>query len=494
MTGQTVVFDCKRLNLRELTALGHPTTRVVVTPRVWRLLAERRESLEHAVSSGSGPIYGATTGVGALKTHGVASNEMSQFNARMIRDHAAGYGEWLTPELSRLVMGMRLVELSRGGSGIHPQTFEWFLNVYNAGLIPALPQFGSVGEADITILAHMARLALGEGWVWTPDGDGLQLAGDALARWGFSPHMLTMRDGLALIGGNSYTHALTVSALTRWTRLSARAMDATALSWLAWQANPAALRPDIIALVDSVAAKVAQQLQSRLNGTPLRPRDIQDPLSWRCAPSVMAAALTAAKRVEREVNASIHASRDNPVVTSAGEVVSNGNFDVTLLAMDLDALRAAVSRVMTIQSQRVVKLLNHHYSQLTSGLALFAGDSGYGLYELTLSSILEEAQHLSQGPLLQSHDLAAGVEDYGSMSAPSAQKLQQLLNLWSLVTGIELLCATRALKLRGLPVGPPLKPLVDQVSRWEGDVTLAPFEQLQEVNRWLTEDPGPEDS
>lgn len=473
-------------SISDLMTLSQPASRMQVSAAVYNRLAIRRQRIEEHLAQAE-PLYGVTTGVGALKTYTIPQADLVGFNHRMVRDHAAGFGDPIDPTLSRLVMAIRLIELAQGGSGISPDTFTYLLECFNEGLVPVMPSQGSVGEADITILAHLGQMVMGQGRVWQKGR--MVLASQALAQKNREPLTLKARDGLALMGGNSYSLALTVKALHEWRAVHGLATMGVAMSWAAWRANPHALRHDVLAEAGPQVADEANALIQWLQGTSINARAIQDPLSWRCVPQVHGAMREMARRLDVATLHDIYASRDNPLVLDAGDVVSNGNFDVTFLALNIDSLRSALVRVMALLAQRVAKLLNHHYSDLPSGLAPIHGDAGLGLLEFDVSAIMAEAEMLSRGPILQSGVVAEGVEDYGSMAPASAIRLQQMVGYWRRAVAIELTCAMQAIDLQRLTVGGPLTGIVTALDRVQKDLAT-PYERVNGVEAWLlTESP-----
>lgn len=488
--GQDIFLDVGvQLDIPVLSALCQKESRLRVSQSLVERLTQRRHIVESYINTPNQSVYGVTTGVGAMKTYQIPSDEIMAFNKRLVRDHAAGLGEPLDPETSRLMMAIRLIELTQGGSGISPETFAFLLSCYNHAIIPVVPQLGSVGEADITILAHMARMVIGEGKVW--NGNKHESTRAVLNRHGLVPITLKARDGLSLIGGNSYTMALAGRTLSRWLDIRRVSLAAVALSWIAWRANLSALRQDVLTAAGPETALVGNEVGRWLIDTSITPRDIQDPLSWRCVPHLYAAMDKVEKQMKEQLIHDIHAARDNPLVLEKGDVVSNGNFDITMLAISLDAARSAIFRVMALLSQRVAKLLTHHYSGLTPGLAHTYGDAGLGLLEFNVSALMAEAEMLARGPLIQMGTVAEGVEDYGGLAPVAARRLTELMNYWEMGIATELVCAVQGIEIQTLPVGPTMRPIVDGIKKLESSDGLAsPYDRVLHVQEWMMSDSG----
>ncbi len=469
-----------RMSLDQLIALSDPDAHLTVGQDVWDLIKERRHYLTKHMAIEA--IYGANTGVGSMKTYRPSPHQIGAFNDRLIRDHVAGFGRTLDRRVARLMMAVRIIELAQGGSGISPGAYQALVDAYNAGLTPVVPMQGSLGEGDITLLAHMAYALKGQGKMWRSSGRCINAA-RALKEAGLTKLRLEARDALALMGSNAYTAAVVIDVLDTWRQVRDAAIPVLALSWVAWRANPNSLKEKALSLVSSFVAQVGREVLAWIADTAPTPRDIQDPLSWRCAPHVMGALDRAAGELKAAVESLVQQPRDNPVILDDTDIVSNGNFDATDLSIRIDAVRNALARVVGQQAQRVTKLLNHHYSGLAPGLAHPYGDAGLGLLEFNVSALMTEVQWLSQGPLMQWGDVAEGVEDYGSLASVSALRLQQLIGLWKTMTATEWITAGHAIRTQNIGVVGPLGACYEYTVYSEGTSAVTPYDRVRRMEK-----------
>lgn len=120
-------------------------------------------------------------------------------------------------------MFLRANALARGHSGIRPLVVEKILQFLNAGLIPVIPQQGSVGASgDLAPLSHLALAVIGEGQLWSED-DKPVAAADVLKKKGVEPLVLRAKEGLSMINGCQVMTAVGMLAVA----------DARRLLWLA---------------------------------------------------------------------------------------------------------------------------------------------------------------------------------------------------------------------------------------------------------------------
>src|SRR5436853_1351560 len=144
------------------------------------------------------PVYGISTGFGALAATRVPPERRSELQHALIRSHAAGMGPPVEVEIVRAMMLLRVRTLARGFSGTRPLVAEALAGLLNAGVTPVVPTHGSLGASgDLAPLAHVGLCLTGEGEATDPDGGRLQ-ALEALALAGLAPLRLEVKEGLAL--------------------------------------------------------------------------------------------------------------------------------------------------------------------------------------------------------------------------------------------------------------------------------------------------------
>ena len=151
------------------------------------------------------PIYGVSTGFGSnadrlLGNHrlrdelpgSTRSNETlhEELQRNLIVTHAVCVGEPFAPEIVRAMLCIRINTLMRGHSGIRVETLQALTSMLNAGIVPVVPQLGSVGASgDLAPLSHLAIVLLGGGEAFF---EGQRMPGaEALHRAGLSPITLS---------------------------------------------------------------------------------------------------------------------------------------------------------------------------------------------------------------------------------------------------------------------------------------------------------------
>src|ERR1700733_14461444 len=109
------------------------------------------------------PVYGVTTGLGSRAIDPVDGAEAAAFSLRPLRGRAMAVGEPLPTELCRATMAVRLNGLCAGGAGAGVGVADGLAGLLNRGVHPIIPRSGSVGAADLCLLAHVGLALIGEG-------------------------------------------------------------------------------------------------------------------------------------------------------------------------------------------------------------------------------------------------------------------------------------------------------------------------------------------
>ena len=119
-------------------------------------LEATRASIDAFVASGR-PVYGVSTGFGALATTFIAPDDRTQLQRSLIRSHAAGSGPLVEDEVVRAMMVCRLATMAKGVTGVRSSTALAYAALLNAGITPVVHEFGSLGcSGDLAPLSHVA--------------------------------------------------------------------------------------------------------------------------------------------------------------------------------------------------------------------------------------------------------------------------------------------------------------------------------------------------
>lgn len=404
------------------------------------------------------PVYGLTRGLGDQVGDSLPAEMLADFSRRTIRGRAMAVGPALPRAVVRGAMAVRLNGALTGRSGMSEAAARALLNALDAGLTPVVPRVGSIGEADLCVMASLALALLGD-----PDGraevGGAVLPADqALARAGLAPLAPGPKDGLALISNNSVAIAEAALAFDAIERAVEAETVATALMLEAFRANPSPLDQACAeARPQPGQAEAARRLRDLLAGgdlmqDPDAPRRLQDPLSLRCAAPSLGAALTALEAARASIAAELNGAGDNPMVDVGGDqLIATPNFHAPGLALACDALAAAIATLGAGALARCQIMGRAEFTDLPRLLSPGGvGSAGVAPLYKVGQALMHRLMRTAQPAAAVASMAGGSLEDSMSFAPQAAEKLNECAESFRLMTALELRIALQALQLRGV--------------------------------------------
>jgi histidine ammonia-lyase len=457
-----VVVGIGPVTFDEVVRVARQNAPVVIADDALAAITTSRAHIE-ALASIPTPVYGVSTGFGALATRHIPPELRTHLQRSLIRSHAAGSGPEVEREVVRAMMLLRLSTLATGRTGVRPEVARAYAQLLSAGLTPVVYEYGSLGcSGDLAPLAHVALTIMGEGYVRTAEGELTQTA-DALSAHGLQPIVLAEKEGLALINGTDGMLAQLVLAVTDLERLLVLADISAAMSVEGLLGTDRVFVPHLQALRPQAGQAIAAANMRRvLADSPIVASHsgpdcslVQDAYSLRCAPQVAGAARDTVAHARTIADRELASIIDNPVITDEGEVESNGNFHGAPVAYVLDFLAIVVADLASISERRTDRFLDAARSHgLNPFLADDPGvDSGHMIAQYTQAAIVSELKRLAQPASVDSIPSSAMQEDHVSMGWSAARKLRKAIDGLTRVLAIEVLTAARGIDLRA-PLAP----------------------------------------
>lgn len=462
MAAETVTVGVGPVSFADVAAVARYDAGAVLSAGATAAIDASRTRID-ALADDPSPVYGVSTGFGALAIRHIPKDRRAQLQHSLIRSHAATSGPEVEREVVRAMMLLRLSTLASGRTGVRRTTAQAYADLLSAGLTPVVYEHGSLGcSGDLAPLAHVALALIGEGQVRTRAG-GLKPSADALREHGLTPLTLAEKEGLALINGTDGMLGQLVLALIDLDNLLRLADVAAAISIEGLLGTDRAFAADLQQLRPHPGQATAAANMIRLladSGIVASHRGpdhtrVQDAYSLRCAPQVAGAARDTAAHARRVAERELSAAIDNPVVTIDGRVESNGNFHGAPIGYVLDFLAIVVADLASISERRTDRFLdvarNHG---LNPFLADDPGvDSGYMIAQYTQAGLVSDLKRLANPASVDSIPSSAMQEDHVSMGWSAARKLRRAIDGLTHVLAIEVLTAARGIELRA-PLAP----------------------------------------
>lgn len=447
-----VTLSGSPLRIADVVAVARAGRTVALADDTRAAMERSRAAVHEAIAEGR-PVYGVSTGFGALADVAISPEDRAALQVNLLRSHAAGVGPPLPDDVVRAALLLRAQALARGYSGVRPIVVERLIDLLNARIHPVVPEQGSVGASgDLAPLAHLALPLIGEGQVrWR---DEVLPAENALAEAGITPITLEAKEALALINGTQIITALLALAVADSERLLRAAEIAAAMSFEALGGDPAALAAQVHQIrphAGQVATAARMRNLLERDGTLPRPRRgaVQDAYTLRCIPQVIGPVRDALEHVRQAVEIEINAVTDNPLCFPDDTgVVSGGNFHGHPVALPADYLKVAVASLGTFTERRIASLVDPRSSRLPAFLVPEPGiNSGFMIAQYVAASLASENKTLAHPASVDSIPTSADIEDFNSMGTTAARHLARVVANTETIVAIEVLCAAQALDL-----------------------------------------------
>lgn len=452
-----VTISTSGMTFQDVIDIARHGAHVLLSDEAVEAMQKSRDHVE-ALAASDTPVYGISTGFGALANRHVSSELRTQLQRSLIRSHAAGVGEPIEVEVVRALMALRLKTLASGRTGVRPIVAQTMADLLNSGITPLVREYGSLGcSGDLAPLAHCALVLMGEGEAVDRNGV-VRPVPELLNSAGITPVQLAEKEGLALINGTDGMLGSLILSIADLRNLVDSSDVIAAMSVEGLLGTDRVFIPELHEPLRAHPgqAQSAARMLSVLNGSGivashlLNDDRVQDAYSLRCAPQVAGAVRDTVDYAESVAQRELKAVIDNPVVLNDGRISSNGNFHGAPIAYVLDFLAIAVADLGSISERRTDRALDKNRN---AGLPPFLADdpgvdSGLMIAQYTQAALVSENKRLAVPASVDSIPSSAMQEDHVSMGWSAARKLRTAIDNLTHIIAIELVTAARAIELR----------------------------------------------
>ena len=472
--------------------------RVELHPEARDHMAQMRAEIEKKIEARE-VMYGINTGCGSNKDIALEPEELDRYQRKYIKTHAVGFGDFVDPEVIRVMMLLRVNSFAVGNSGVTLGLCNSILELLNRNIIPAVPKYGSVGASgDLIPLAHLGAVLIGRPWAKVFFNGDLRDANTVLLEEGLidedhdTLHELSAKEAMGLTNGATYILSLAVLGVYD-------AQQLVELSDLGVALHLEAVRGELNAFDDrvhlarqhqgqiSAAAHIrglvkdshrttkkaqavmlpfdscprddapcAKKCPPKEDGKQVKGPRVQDRYSVRCAPQVHGAVRQAITHLASTVVLEMNASTDNPLIFPSKkkpgdyDVLSAGNFHGEILAIPIDGVLIALANLANISNARLYALLEDKRSyglpnDLSGGEE--QDNTGFMIAQYSVAGLVMQMMGLAAGHSRFSIPTSAGQEDYVSNGANAALALRESLGFLEKVLAVEILAGCQAIDL-----------------------------------------------
>ncbi len=425
----------------------------IIDSSVREKIRENRKVIEDIIHEGK-VVYGVNTGFGPLCTTVISEEETRTLQYNLLLSHSVGVGEPVDPEISKLMLILKVHSLAFGFSGISENTIDRILWHIDNDIIPVVPSQGSVGASgDLAPLAHLFLPLIGMGKVYIKSV--IKPAGDVLRKYSLQPLELGPKEGLALINGTQFMSANAVKFLDIFQNCLDNADIIAAINLEAMLGSVKTFNEEIHKLRPYQGSiYVASRMRTLIGNSEIVESHrncsrVQDPYSLRCIPQVHGASRDAYLHLKNILNVEINALTDNPLIFSKEKTLSGGNFHGQPLALPLDYASMAIAELGNISDRRIYLSLTDTIEGLPKLLMKNTGlNSGFMIPQYTTAALVSENKSLCFPASVDSIPTSLGQEDHVSMGSVSVRKALRIAGNVEKILGIELFCAAQGFDFR----------------------------------------------
>jgi histidine ammonia-lyase len=481
---------------------------------------QRRCEQGRAVLRGGEPVYGVTTGMGALAGVRLTGPQQLVHQHNLLLARASGGPPWLAAADVRALFAVRLRTFLSGDAGVSGALCQRLADFLNEGIVPAVPCTGAGSAGEIIPLAHAFGPLAGIGQV-LGTGDEARTAAGALAEHGLAEFALGPKEGIALLAGVPGATALAIRRAADARRATAMMEAAAGLS-IAAAGAPRDPYVAACARGDDILAGVLDRLRAFIGdggpgeGKPSGTKHsgsghsagrqaggVQAPVSFRVAGPVLTQVLRAHGALTAATGRALAGVTDSPAFLD-GRFTGTAGFHGIDLAAHCDQLTAALAHAAEVSAARLHRLLDPRVTGLPAQLARTPGpDAGLVTVHKRAAGEIHALRQLATATSVGMIETSGGQEDVQSFAWEAAEKLRGALHHAGVVTACELLAGYQAMALAGRPAPPGCREvlgwLAGLVEPIAGDrpfgadierILRAPWPAAGAQDRWPAGGPG----
>jgi len=444
--GAPITLSGQPLSFSDMARIGARRAGVAADAAALRRVAAARVVVEEAMASHQ-PVYGSTTGVGAMKDVEWTADQLDAFNLGLVRAHHFGTGDAFSNEIVRVAMAIRVNMALTGRVGCTTDLVEAYLALLSANVVPVVRRTGSIGCADIGLMGQIGAVLTGAGEAVF---DGRRLPADeALAAAGLKPFRLAPRDSLASISTNAVGYAAAANAI-REAAAAVRVMLATGLT----TAGALGASRDPWKAAAHVGtereAGIGAWLYFNAKGWDWPDAThIQDPLSLRMMSQVFATGFETLVAAGRTLLAATGRTDDNPVV-AGGQVLTSGGslpLDVTVF---LQTAQLGLAHIARNSFNRCVLLGNGGRRGLPVNLVPpGAIATGFGPIIKLAGELFARVLTMTGAISANSMVVAGGIEDEAAFLPLVVERLERQVLALQRLAALEGILAAQAMDISG---------------------------------------------
>lgn len=462
--------------------------------------------------SGDKLIYGINTGFGPMAQYRINDEDRIALQYNLIRSHSSGMGALLTEQQCRATLLARLNTMLLGYSGIHINLINLMTALLNAGAYPAIYTHGGVGASgDLVQLAHLALGLIGEGNFWYQGA--VVPAKKVFESLNLKPLDIHIREGLGLLNGTSAMTGIgAINVLHARKLMTGQILFSLMVNEImeayddhfSEELNSVKRHPgqQMVAMAMRAISKKSGLLRKRhehLYDKKVTEEVLEDKVqeyySLRCVPQILGPVYDTIEHTARVITDELNSVNDNPIIDRKTQnIYHGGNFHGDYVALEMDKLKIAVTKLSMLAERQLNFLLNHHLNKkLPPFINMGRLGLNFGIQGMQYPAVsnVAENQTLSNPMYIHSISNNNDNQDIVSMGCNAAQMCARVIENSFEVLSVHATAIIQAITLKGYQdrLSPATKWMFDHISALSPAFTEdePSSERLFKVKQWLME-------
>ena len=413
------------------------------------------------------PIYGVTTGYGEAGQNYAAFEEAQELQKNLYSFHGCGVGNYLSEEVSRIMVTIRMISLSKGKSGISYDLLKRFEMLLQRKIYPVIPSQGSVGASgDLTPLSYVAAVIAGDRECYY-EGK-IRDTAELYKELGIEPYVFKPKEALGIMNGTAAMSAIAIDSIEKFETIlgTVESFVASVFELLLGDTTP--LEPFVHdskpfdgqrttaanILAKCTGSKLTHEAFGRYDQFHLEAeQNIQDRYSIRCAPQVLGVVHDNLSIAKKWIETEINGVNDNPLIDHIGrKIYTSGNFYGGYVCHAMDTMRICVGNVADLLDKEFGLLVDHKFNKgLGESLKINKKSTHHGFkaMQITLSSLTADVIMNTVPASLNSRPTESFNQDKVSMGTTAALHFSKQLPDLTNMLSIAIIGMAQAVDLRG---------------------------------------------
>lgn len=413
-------------------------------------------------------IYGVNTGFGPMAQYRIKEEDTYQLQYNLIRSHAAGTGDLLSPIQVKAAMLTRLANISKGKSGVHSSVIALLQDLINHDITPVIFAHGGVGASgDLVQLAHLALVLIGEGEVLYKNER--KATADVFAALNLKPIEVVVREGLSLINGTSvmtgvglvnYFYAKKLLNWSIWLSCTMNELVKAHDDHYSETLNAVKLHKGQQAIAErmrdhlgdsQLIKKREEDLYSGNNQEEIFKEKVQEYYSLRCVPQILGPVWETIEQAGQILEDELNSVSDNPIISLEDKnVYHGGNFHGDYISLEMDKLKLAITRLTMLSERQLNYLMNPKINEILPpfvNMGKLGFNFGMQGAQFTATSTTAENQTLSSSMYVHSIPNNNDNQDIVSMGTNAAVIANKVMVNAFEVLAIQMISISQAIDI-----------------------------------------------